>query len=381
MRRLAIQTSGSNQNSASANWPSELRQRVEPLHVRHLVHEHEAAALLRPLVGIVGKEHDGIDDAPRDRNAEPIAAEQGERTIDVERVASRCASESQPPSSTRAPRRASARDDDRADGEARGGRRRRRAPRARAAACGSEIRPRRGAGPAPRRRAVAVTAAMARSRTASRRGRGPLAATLVGVDTRAGAGARVSIARLATLSRALASGSERAAAHPAPATCQRGPQSANTAKQELHGDRADPDACRAAAERRCSSDVSASATSSTTAPRSGGAENGAATTSLHASAALLLGGVDELRHPLQLRLAHLLALDREQCGDRLLGRVVEEGLEQVGERATGARCRGARPACRRRRGPPPRGGCGPSARGCGGARARRSSSARRGGRP
>src|SRR4051794_31848426 len=50
------------------------------------------------------------------------------------------------------------------------------------------------------------------------------------------------------------------------------------------------------------------------------------------SAALLLGGVDEPRHPIELPLAHLLTLDRQQRGDRLFGRVVEEGLEQVGER-------------------------------------------------
>ena len=63
--------------------PGELRERVEPLHVRHLVHEHEAAALFGPVVGVVGQQHDGIDDAPRHGNAELVAAEQDERTVDA----------------------------------------------------------------------------------------------------------------------------------------------------------------------------------------------------------------------------------------------------------------------------------------------------------
>jgi hypothetical protein len=65
----------------------ELRQRVEPLDVRHLVHEHEAAAFVGPGVGVVGQQHDGIDDAPRHRDAELVAAHERERAIDAERLA------------------------------------------------------------------------------------------------------------------------------------------------------------------------------------------------------------------------------------------------------------------------------------------------------
>ena len=64
----------------------ELGERVEPLHVRHLVHEHVAAPLLRPLVGILGEQHHGVDDPPGDRHAEPVAAHQRERASDAQRV-------------------------------------------------------------------------------------------------------------------------------------------------------------------------------------------------------------------------------------------------------------------------------------------------------
>ena len=65
----------------------ELRERVEPLHVRHLVHEHEAPALFGPAVGVVGQQHDWIDDAPRDGNAELVAAQERERPVDLQRTA------------------------------------------------------------------------------------------------------------------------------------------------------------------------------------------------------------------------------------------------------------------------------------------------------
>ena len=62
----------------------ELRERVDTLDVRHLVHEHVAAALLGPVVGVVRQQHDGIDDAPRDRNIESPASQQRHRTRDAE---------------------------------------------------------------------------------------------------------------------------------------------------------------------------------------------------------------------------------------------------------------------------------------------------------
>jgi len=67
----------------------ELRQCVEALHVRHLVHEYEAASRFRPFICVWRQQNCGIDDAPCDGNAKSIAVQQRQRSIDTE--SRRCA--------------------------------------------------------------------------------------------------------------------------------------------------------------------------------------------------------------------------------------------------------------------------------------------------
>src|SRR5205823_1301493 len=56
----------------------DLRQKlgecIEPLHVCHLMNQHEASPLLGPAVGVLRQKHCWINDAPRHRNGEPVAA-------------------------------------------------------------------------------------------------------------------------------------------------------------------------------------------------------------------------------------------------------------------------------------------------------------------
>ena len=86
MRRAAIHIERIEPEQGEGDLSHELGERVEALHVRHLVHEHVAAALLGPFVGVLGKQHHGVHDPPGHRHAEPVAAHQRERAIDAQRA-------------------------------------------------------------------------------------------------------------------------------------------------------------------------------------------------------------------------------------------------------------------------------------------------------
>ena len=222
----------------------ELGQRIEPLHVRHLVHEHVAPPLLRPLVGVVGEEHDRVDDPPGDRDAEPIAAEEDERTLDAQRVGE-ALREGEPAAvvdACAAPREP--RDDDRAGGEPQeddGGAERPEGDEHRAerdaGAAGAGAASRRGVDGGRRRTSMPVSRSLARRLACS----SPRAVAGVDVDTRPGrAGIEYSSRDWRLAVATLASGTSGRSAS-GTGTRQRGPHSASTRKQELHGDRAGPD--------------------------------------------------------------------------------------------------------------------------------------------
>src|SRR5690349_24462317 len=63
---------------------NDLRERVDALDVRHLVHEHVSTPLLGPAVGVVRQQYYGVDDAPRYRHLETSAAKERHRPCDAE---------------------------------------------------------------------------------------------------------------------------------------------------------------------------------------------------------------------------------------------------------------------------------------------------------
>src|SRR5438105_6824405 len=62
----------------------DLRERIDALDVRHLVDEHISTPIIGPAVGIVGQEHDRIDDSPRSRHIEPTAPQERHWPCDAE---------------------------------------------------------------------------------------------------------------------------------------------------------------------------------------------------------------------------------------------------------------------------------------------------------